>query len=383
MKCTELFRVIDDISEEYIQKWIDVANIESPTNSKEGNDKVGLYFAEVAKQYGWKIEIFENEFSGNVVSITMNDDVQEAPISLSGHIDTVHAIGSFGSPAVKVLDGKIYGPGVMDCKGGAVAALQAMAALHNVGFKKRPVKLLLQTDEETNSMQSNKATINRIIEEAKGSIAFLNLESCIRGYAVLWRKGIARYKVDVKGKSIHASRCASNCANAILEAAHKIIEFEKFKNVEGITCNCGIINGGTSPNTVPDNCSFIAEYRFYTVQEFEHLDKVTKEIVEKSFVDGTTSTVERVGYRPAMEKCDRNFDLLKKMNEIYKNVGLPELTARLSLGGSDAADITVAGIPCIDSIGVTGDFIHTVKEFAYLESLNEAAKRIASVVYFL
>ncbi len=383
MECTELFKVIDDITEEFIQKWIDVGNIESPTISKEGNDKVGLYFVEVAKQYGWKIEIFENKFSGNIVVITMNDDADEAPISLSGHIDTVHAIGSFGYPPVKVSDGKIYGPGVMDCKGGAVAALQAMVALHNVGFKKRPVKLLLQTDEEVNSRQSNKETINRIIEEAKGSIGFLNLESCIPGYAVLWRKGIARYNIEVTGKSIHASRCVSNCANAILEAAHKIIELEKFKDVDGITCNCGIINGGTTANTVPDKCFFVAEYRFYTAEEFERLDKTTKEIVAKSFVEGTTSTADRIGYRPAMEKCDRNFQLLDKMNEIYKNVGLPQLTARLSLGGSDAADVTVAGIPCIDSIGVTGDFIHTPNEFAYLNSLNEAAKRIASVVYFI
>ncbi len=60
---------------------------------------------------------------------------------------------------------------------------------------------------------------------------------------------------------------------------------------------------------------------------------------------------------------------------------MPILKKRKSLGGSDAADATSFGIPCIDSIGVEGDFIHTVKEFAYVDSLAEAAKRIASVVY--
>ena len=383
MDHNELFKQIDELNEEFIQKWIDISNIESPTDCKDGNDKVGEYFIKVAKKYGWKIEVFENEFSGNVVCITMNDGVDAQPISLSGHIDTVHAIGSFGNPPVKVEDGKIYGPGVMDCKGGTVAALQAMVALHNVGFKKRPVKLILQTDEEVNSMQSEKATINYIIEQAKGSVGFLNLESHIPGYAVMWRKGIARYKIEIKGKSIHASRCASDCANAILEAAHKIIQFEKYKDVHGITCNCGIIKGGTSANTVPDFCSFIAEYRFYNDQEFEELEKATYEIANKSFVEGTTATVKRVGLRVAMEKCDRNYELLAKMNEIYKNVGLPYLEDRLSLGGSDAADVTHAGIPCIDSIGVTGDFIHTPNEFAYLDSLSESAKRIASVVYYI
>ena len=56
MKYTELFRVIDDISEEYIQKWIDVANIESPTNSKEGNDIAYHQYKEIFTQYNASVK---------------------------------------------------------------------------------------------------------------------------------------------------------------------------------------------------------------------------------------------------------------------------------------------------------------------------------------
>ena len=84
-----------------------------------------------------------------------------------------------------------------------------------------------------------------------------------------------------------------------------------------------------------------------------------------------------------MEKTDRNFELLEKLNSIYKMCNLPELTARQSLGGSDAAEITVSGIPCVDSIGVAGDFIHTPREYGILESLPQAAKRIASVCLYI
>ena len=125
------------------------------------------------------------------------------------------------------------------------------------------LKLLLQTDEEVNSMQSNKATIEYICEKAKDAEAFLNCESIKGNSAVLWRKGIARYKIEVSGKAIHASRCAEGGANAILEAANKIIEFEKFKDNDGLTSNCGLIEGGTKANTVPDRCSFVVEYRFF------------------------------------------------------------------------------------------------------------------------
>lgn len=86
---------------------------------------------------------------------------------------------------------------------------------------------------------------------------------------------------------------------------------------------------------------------------------------------------------PCYGKMDRNFELLEKLNKIYKMCGLPELTARRSLGGSDAAEITVSGVPCIDSIGVAGDKIHTPQEYAVLSSLSDAAKRIATACFFI
>ncbi len=375
-----LFVELDKVESEFIKFWIDVSNIESPTAYKKGVNDAEDMFAQYAQNKGWKVECFDNEFSGKIVCITMNENSKEQPIILSGHLDTVHPVGSFGTPAVRVEGDKIYGPGVMDCKGGAVAALMAMTALKNIGFVDRPVKLILQSDEEVNSMQSNKETINYIIEKAKGSIAFLNCESFKDNALVLWRKGILRYQIDVTGKSIHASRCAEGGANAIKEAAHKIIDFEAYKNADGITSVCGVIEGGTSANTVPDKCTFTVEYRYVNDAHLKEIEEFTKSVSEKVYVNGTKTEYHIIGHRHAMEKCQRNFDLLDKINDIYNKVGLKQLGARGSLGGSDAADVTVAGIPCVDSIGVEGDFIHTPREFAYVSSLKEAAKRISSVV---
>ena len=75
----------------------------------------------------------------------------------------------------------------------------------------------------------------------------------------------------------------------------------------------------------------------------------------------------------------KNFDLLEKMNGIYRAYGLPELEAAGSTGGSDAADVTCAGIPCIDSLGVEGGGIHSVREYARISSLAESAARLAAV----
>ncbi len=381
---TSVFKSIDSFYPEFIKFWEDVGNIESPTNFKEGVDKVGNYFLEYAKKEGWETEVFKHDIVGNVVCITMNASSENAPISLSGHMDTAHKVGSFGSPAVKLDDNNIYGPGVMDCKGGLVAAVLAMKALKENGFTHRPIRLLLQSDEENVSAYSNKATINYICDKARDSIAFLNCESTRKNSAVLWRKGCLRFMVTVTGVSIHGSRCAEGGVSAIQEAAYKIIKLEEYpKEIDGLSFNCGIINGGVLANTVPDICKFNAEIRYSTQAQLEEGKKILAEILSKTHLEGTTTSWEEESYCPAMEKSEKNFKLLDRINEIYADIGLPTLEARQSLGGSDAAAVTVAGIPCVDSIGVAGDFIHTPNEYATLSSLPEAAKRIAAVCIYI
>ncbi len=380
----DVFKTIDNLTPEFIKFWEDVGNLESPTNYKAGVDAVGDYFASYAEKEGWEVERFEHDIVGNVVCITMNSGVKSAPITLSGHMDTAHKVGSFGTPAVKIDEENIYGPGVMDCKGGVVAAMLAMKALKAHSFIERPIRLLLQSDEENVSAYSNKATINYICQKSADSIAFLNCESTRKGTLVLWRKGCLRFLVTVKGKSIHGSRCAEGGVSAIQEAAYKIIKLEEYpKDVEGLSFNCGIVKGGTLANTVPDLCTFNAEIRYSTQAQLEEGKKIFEEILSKTYLEGTTTLWEVESYCPAMEKTQKNFELLDKVNEIYKKCDMPILSARGSLGGSDAAAVTVAGIPCVDAIGVAGDFIHTLREYATLRSLPEAAKRIASVCLYI
>lgn len=380
MECKKLFETIDELYEHYVEVWDDVCTIESPTDYKEGVDAVGTYFAHMAKEKGWKVEVFKQEISGDVVCITLNPYADKAPISFSAHLDTVHPIGLFGSPAVTRDDKNIYGPGVMDCKGGAVASFLAMDALDRVGFRERPVQLLLQSDEEKGSMPSNLATINYICDKAANSVAFLNCEGHVKDTAVLKRKGILRYEITIHGKALHSSRCPDG-ANAICEAAYKIIELEKMKSPDGLTCNCGVINGGTTPNTVAEECTVIADIRFAD----ENQEKLAREIVEKVtdtvYVEGCISKVKQISHRPAMVASDANYKLLDTMNEIYEKNGLPKLTARFCYSGSDTAYTTIRGIPCVDSIGTEGGNIHSIDEYCVLESLASSAKRLASVAY--
>ncbi|MGN1048436.1 MAG: M20/M25/M40 family metallo-hydrolase, partial [Eubacteriales bacterium] len=319
----------------------------------------------------------------DVVCITMNPEAAACPITFSGHMDTVHPIGAFGSPAVRRDKEKIYGPGVIDCKGGIAAAFLAMDALHQCGFKSRPIQLLLQSDEENGSRLSQKATINYICEKSRNSIAFLNLEGHTAGEACLQRKGIITFTFTVKGVEAHASQCACIGANAIAEAAYKILEIEKIKDAEGITCCCGIISGGSAVNTVPGQCEFKVNVRFATVSQQKWICEYMQNIADKVYITGCKTTVQQSSYRIAMEYSKKNAELLETINKSFKESGLPLLTASKRTGGSDAADVTAYGVPCVDSLGVVGGKIHTSEEFAYIDSLAESAKRLVSVVLYM
>ena len=164
MEIAQIFSVIEELNGQYCDLWEQVCNMESPTEYKQGVDAVGQVFIQMARQRRWAVEILDLPTAGNPICITMNPGSTERPLALSGHIDTVYPLGTFPVPAVRWEAGRIYGPGVIDCKGGVVAAVMAMDALMRCGFQKRPVKLIIQTDEVTGSNASNKQTLAFMLE---------------------------------------------------------------------------------------------------------------------------------------------------------------------------------------------------------------------------
>ncbi len=377
-----LFVKIEELYPEYIGILAQACDIESPTTFKEGVDAVGKFLVSLAEKRGWAVEVENEQVAGDPICITLNPDAPGAPVCLSGHIDTVHPVGLFKEPRVHRDEKCLYGPGALDCKGGVVASFLAMDALDRCGFRSRPVKLILQTDEETGSSTSSKRTLDFMRRKSEGAIAFINTEGRDPGRLVLERKGILRYEFIVSGIAAHSAICDA-AASAITEAAHKIIELEKFKDRNAITCNCGVIKGGTVANSVCDLCTFTADIRFMNQKQFDEAERIVRSVAEKTHVEGCSCELRLVSMRPAMEKVERNYLLLDRINEICSGVGLSTFEPRMSHGGSDAAYITQFGIPCIDSIGLFGGYAHSVKEYVFLDSLLQSAKEQAAIAAYL
>jgi len=379
-KVQNVFNKIDELSDKYLNILIEACNIESKSEDKEGVDKVGEYFASIAKEQGYVIKKKEFEKAGNVYSFTLNPDGKKKQISLSGHMDTVHVKGAFGYPPTRVEGDYVYGPGVNDCKGNIVVELLVMEALKECGYKERPVKLILQSDEEVNSGLSNHGTLDFMVEEAKGSAAFLNAENISTDRNLtIGRKGIINHKITIKGKRIHAGACTKG-ANPLKQAAHMIIEFEKDNDLNGITFNCGVLNGGTASNIVPDECVMFVEYRFKTMEQKKIADEKFKRIVETVYVEGTSCEIEQLSNRLPLEPDEKNKKLVETINEICKSVGIEPFGMVESAGGADSAYPSLAGIPTVDSIGIEGDSCHTINERARISSIAEMAKVAAAII---
>jgi len=376
----QVFEKIDELADKYLNVLIDACNIESKSEDKEGVDKVGIYFESIAKDMGYINKKKEFERAGDVYSFTYNPTGKKKQISLSAHMDTVHVKGAFGYPPTRIEGDYVYGPGVNDSKGNIAVQLLVMEALKACSYDERPVKLILQSDEEVNSSLSDLKTLEFMVEEAKGSAAFLNAEN-IEADRILTvgRKGITSYKITVNGKKVHAGWCTSG-ANAIKEAAYKIIEFEKDNDNDSITFNCGIINGGAVTNIVPDTCELQIEYRFKNMEQKKIADEKFERIVKTSFVEGTHSSFEQISNRLPMEADDKNKRLVETINDICKQVGIEPFGMAETPGGADGAYPSLAGIPTVDSIGIEGSGAHTLNENARISSIPEMAKVVAAII---
>ncbi|MBQ7335812.1 MAG: M20/M25/M40 family metallo-hydrolase [Clostridia bacterium] len=374
-----VFDRIDALFNQYLTFWMDICNLESPTSSKAGVDAVGAFCRARAEQLGWECEVCPQAVSGDALCLTMNPSAQQPPVVLSSHMDTVHPIGLFGTPATHCDGENIYGPGVADCKGGIVAAFLAMDALQQCGYTARPVRLILQSDEEVSSATSNKETVKFMAEKARGCVAFLNGEPSTEGKLTVERKGIIRYIFEIHGKAAHSSICYDG-VSAIAETAHKILELEKWKDKDGITGTCSIINGGSAANTVPEICTLTVDVRYKTAAELEEVKQRVREIADTSYVSGTTCKLTVKSERVSMEKTLKNIELFHKINRIYTQNGLSEVEPKAANGGSDAADMTSYGIPCLDGFGVRGGRIHSRDEYAVISSLGDSAKRMAAII---
>ncbi|WP_296821947.1 M20 family metallopeptidase [uncultured Megasphaera sp.] len=360
--------------------WRQLVQIESGSANKVGVDAVARRVQAELDTIGAHTEIHEMKRAGNMLVSVLNEDVPEAPVLLLGHMDTVFPDGTVAARPFTMRDGKAYGPGVLDMKGGVTIAVFAMKALKEAGWSRRPVRLVLAGDEEVGHCDSD--CDQQIMEQARGAVAAFNCESGRLGNeVVIQRKGALTYRMDVTGIAAHAGNEPEKGRSAILEMAHKVIAIQNLTDwQQGTTYNVGVISGGTVANAVPDAASIIIDVRYLKKEYVPDIEAKLQDVARTTYVDGTKASLTRLSCCIPMERMAETDGLLAKVQDAYASFGMPRPSGITVGGGSDSAYTVAAGVPTICAMGVEGSRHHSPEEYAGIESLYARAKALAYVV---
>ena len=374
------FQRVDERLAEYRELLKEIVTLESYTPDKAAVDKLGSHIREFSEARGFHVHVEPFERAGNGLLITMNEEAPLPAVAFTGHMDTVFPEGTFAKPVFREENGRFYGPGVTDMKGGIVVALLAMQALKDAGYRDRPVKLILIGDEELSEGLSGEAGKDFIRESARGCAAAITTEGGFKDCITVARKGSIRYRVHVTGRAAHAGIAYADGISAIKEAAQKILAIEAASDPEQITYNCGLIKGGTANNTVPETCDFNLYNRYWELAQRDEIRSHVEGIIAKSYIPGTHSTFEIIGERPPMEGTPGNYALCDHVNEVARRYGFPVRKAGRLAEGSDATYTSMVGTPSICSMGPRGNRCHSTDEYAEVESFPVQAKLLAAAV---
>lgn len=371
----QAFQWIDNNVEKYIDFLCKICSFEARAYDKETIDRMVDHITAFAQGEGLQVTRTPMEQCGDFLTIEINAGAEKAGLMMA-HMDTVFDKGVFGQPPVRREGNQIFGPGVIDCKGGIAIALLCMKALLDNGFDKH-LRLVLTSDEEISNVLGGEREQEFYRERSAGFPCAINCETTEGDRVVVARKAIIKFKLDVKGVSGHAGKTVFTSKNAVVEAAHKIVALSQKSEPEGTTYSCNIVQGGSVLNIIPDHCSVMIDVRARTVEAVECAKRVVDEVAKTEFIPGTSCEVTLLGIRPPMERTPETMALLQGLLDTCHKYGLGTLTPVDSGGGSDSCFTQMAGIPSICSMGGSGGKQHTPDEFLNIESIPLRAKILA------
>lgn len=303
------------------------------------------------------------------------------------HIDVVPAEG-WDAFKPKVIDGRIYGRGSADMKGGLVALLLALDKV-----KEKPlqfdVSVMVTTDEEY-SQATQIRYLKQYVEPVSGAYVF-SLDSNF-GFVNIAGLGLLQVNIVVKGKSVHSGLAhlgvnavekAVPLMDALLKLKKKVTARKSSIRVDrstGLThmegrLNINMVRGGIKTNIVPDECHISIDRRLIPEEKLEDAEKELMDILKS--VPGVEWELEQVFRIPTVLPC--HGEIIDRLEGVIK--GVTGETGRFGeMGSGDLSAIVCNEWGGRDfGIGVirTESNIHGKDEFAYLRDIEDLAEIIS------
>ncbi|MCC0929258.1 ArgE/DapE family deacylase [Staphylococcus aureus] len=347
---------------EKIQLLADIVELQT-----ENNNEIDVcnYLTDLFDKYDIKSEILKvNEHRANIVAEIGNG----SPIlALSGHMDVVDAGNqdNWSYPPFQLAekDGKLYGRGTTDMKGGLMALVVSLIELKEQNELPHGTIRLLATAGEEKEQEGAKLLADKgYLDDVDGLIIAEPTGSGIY-YA---HKGSMSCKVTATGKAVHSSVpfIGDNAIDTLLEfynlfkekyselkqqdTKHELDVAPMFKSLigkeiseedanyaSGLTAVCSIINGGKQFNSVPDEASL--EFNVRPVPEYDNdfIESFFQNIIND--VDSNKLSLDiPSNHRPVTS--DKNSKLITTIKDVASSyVEQDEIFVSALVGATDAS----------------------------------------------
>ena len=350
---------------------------ESPSTEKTAADACAEVIAAEWRKRDVHLERFEQKHHGAQLRIThAAGPKSRGQLLVLGHYDTVYATGTLARMPFRIVEGKVYGPGVFDMKAGIVQALFALDAIHEFGRAlAKKIVFLWTSDEEIGSESSRKL----IESEAKRSDAVFVLEPALgpKGLLKTARKGVGEAEIIVRGRASHAGLAPEKGVNSIHELALQIARVQQWNDLpRGISINAGLIEGGTRPNVIPDHARAILDLRALRSNDMQKIEKKFRGL--RPILPGAKVEV-RGGFNRVPLERKVSAELFQRASALAKQMGftIGEGTAG---GGSDGNLTAALGVPTLDGLGAVGDGAHSPGEYVLARAMPQRAALLAALL---
>ena len=314
----------------------------------------------------------------------------------NGHIDVMPAEmedGWTNPPFEPVIrDGKMYGRGCTDMKGGLMASVMAVKLLQDAGYElPGDVTITSVCDEEGGGNGSIQAVMRGL--KADGVVNCEPTDDTL----ILAHMGWVFFKVDFEGKACHSGAKAEGVSaiekaikviQGLNEMEHRWLLTIRHRLLPPPSLNIGVIEGGTAGSTVPGECSFSTCVHYVpTLMNQDMVVKEFTEVVER--ISRSDAWMEAHPPKISIYQTGHGFEMEEDhpLVDTFKEAYSEALSRSVKVEGSHFGCDSrlwrnIAGCPTIQYGPGEGAQCHTVDEWlkidSYLEAILVYAKLILS-----
>lgn len=314
---------------------------------------------------------------------------QGGPLLLASvHQDTVPVEGMTIDPfAARIDQGRLFGRGACDVKGGMAALLGAVARLLQRRESMRCSLLLAFTVNEECGFTGVKA-LSGMLAGGGGSVSPRRPDAAVvleptQLQVVTAHKGVVRWRCHTRGRAAHSAEPAAG-VNAIYRMAAVLSLIEQYQSelarlpADGEhlghpTVSVGTICGGTSVNTVPASCTIEIDRRLIPGEQPATARQALVEYVSER-LGGRWQAEHESPYMQGLPLSnDQNGPWAEHLLGVVRQVQ-PAAGFHAVPYATDAGFIAAAGIPTVVFGPGSIAQAHTADEWIALEQLEAAAE---------